>query len=82
MAYILRVLHSTNPPSLPKFVSASLRLPAVDLEHVDITVCLQELWIVRRETELIRACSVDVVEVRAELVSLRREIADLKNERM
>eukprot|EP00058_Branchiostoma_floridae_P013459 XP_002598947.1 hypothetical protein BRAFLDRAFT_79877 [Branchiostoma floridae] len=59
MEDIQRVLHSTAPPSLPTFVSATLHLPAVSLEHVDISVCMQELQIMRQEMKLIRDCSID-----------------------
>ncbi|XP_078668679.1 uncharacterized protein LOC144909982 [Branchiostoma floridae x Branchiostoma belcheri] len=79
MADILRVLHSTAPPSLPIFVSATLHLPAVNFEHVDISACLQELQIVRQEMKLIRDCSIDSVKVQTELMSLRKEIVDLRN---
>ncbi|CAH1250244.1 Hypp8827 [Branchiostoma lanceolatum] len=82
MSDILRVLHSTDLSTLPTFVSATLHIPAVDLEHIDITVCLQELQIMRQEMKLIRACSIDAVRVQAELSSLRRDIVDLKNDRM
>ena len=77
MSDILRVLHSTDLSTLPTFVSATLRIPAVDLEQVDITVCLQELQIMRQEMKLIRACSIDAgrvqAELQAELSSLRRD---------
>eukprot|EP00058_Branchiostoma_floridae_P016823 XP_002602311.1 hypothetical protein BRAFLDRAFT_127318 [Branchiostoma floridae] len=79
MEDIQRVLHSTAPPSLPTFVSATLHLPAVNLEHVDISVCMQELQIVRQEMKLIRDCSIDSVRVQTELVALRKEIWELKN---
>eukprot|EP00058_Branchiostoma_floridae_P020782 XP_002606272.1 hypothetical protein BRAFLDRAFT_83975 [Branchiostoma floridae] len=79
MEDIQRVLHSTAPPSLPTFVSATLHLPAVSLEHVDISVCMQELQIMRQEMKLIRDCSIDSVRVQTELVALRKEIWELKN---
>lgn len=79
MEDIQRVLHSTAPPSLPTFVSATLHLPAVNLEHVDISVCMQELQIVRQEMKLIRDCSIDSVRVQTELVALRKELWELKN---
>ncbi|KAI8496677.1 ATP-binding cassette sub- A member 5 [Branchiostoma belcheri] len=79
MADILRVMHSTDPECLPTFVLATLRLPAVTFDHVDITTCLQELQIVRQEMKLIRTCSIDSVKVQAELMSLRTEIAHLRN---
>eukprot|EP00058_Branchiostoma_floridae_P020772 XP_002606262.1 hypothetical protein BRAFLDRAFT_83986 [Branchiostoma floridae] len=79
MEDIQRVLHSTAPPSLPTFVSATLHLPAVSLEHVDVSVCMQELQIMRQEMKLIRDCSIDSVRVQTELVALRKEIWELKN---
>ncbi|KAI8518771.1 hypothetical protein Bbelb_020280 [Branchiostoma belcheri] len=81
MSDILRILHSSDLSTLPTFVSATLRIPAVDLEHIDITVCLQELQIMKQEMKLTQASSIDAVRVQAELSSLRREISDLKNER-
>ncbi|XP_019642693.1 PREDICTED: uncharacterized protein LOC109483976 [Branchiostoma belcheri] len=81
MSDILRVLHSADPLTLPTFASASLRLPVVELEHTDFSLCFQEIQVIRQEMKVIRATTVDNVKVQAEIAALRREIAELKDVR-
>ncbi|KAI8484064.1 ATP-binding cassette sub- A member 5 [Branchiostoma belcheri] len=65
----------------PLPTSASLRLPVVELEHTDLSLCFLEIQVIRQEMKVIRANTVDNVKVQAELAALRREIADLKDVR-
>ncbi|XP_066304486.1 uncharacterized protein [Branchiostoma lanceolatum] len=75
MLDILEVLHSTPPTEVPMFASVKLHLPAVDLTNFDVSLCLQEVRMVRQEMAVIREASQDNFRLRSEFTKAMEDNA-------